>query len=51
MRLGQITVFVMAMFTGALAWAEPASVLLEKGIYTEETLGDVDGAGRSVPCP
>ena len=46
MKLGLLTVIVMAMWTGMLGAAEPASVLLEKGIYAEETLGDMDGAIR-----
>jgi len=33
---------MMAVFAGA--WAEPASLLLEKGIYAEETAGDLDAA-------
>lgn len=46
MRTRLLTVIVMAMWTGMLTAAEPASALLEKGIYAEETLGDVDGAIR-----
>ena len=37
-------VVAVAMGICSAAWAESASVLLEKGIYTEETVGDLDGA-------
>jgi len=35
---------VVVLVPTALAWPEPASVLLEKAIYTEETVGDLDAA-------
>jgi len=37
-------VVAVALGICSAAWAESASVLLEKGIYTEETVGDLDGA-------
>ncbi|MFH0909500.1 MAG: DUF3108 domain-containing protein [bacterium] len=37
-------VVAVACCVGSASWAQSGSVLLEKGIYTEETAGDVDGA-------
>ena len=37
-------IIVAAASVCAAAWGQSSSVLLEKGIYTEETTGDLDGA-------
>ena len=35
---------VVMLATARYGWAESNTVLLEKGIYTEQTLGDLDEA-------
>ncbi len=39
-----VAVVVAALAAGLTARAESAAVLLEKGVYAEETAGDLDGA-------
>ena len=39
-----VLIVVLALAGGVAGWAESASVLLEKAIYSEETVGDLDAA-------
>ena len=39
-----LVALVVVMTQGSVGWAEPASVMLEKGIFQEETVGDLDQA-------
>jgi len=44
--LSTAIVAAVCLAASAPAWAEPASVLLEKGIFNEETRGDLDVTSR-----
>src|SRR5687768_14805000 len=44
MNLNRTILLLAMLLFGAAAGAEPASVLLQKGIYAEETEGDLDAA-------
>jgi len=46
MRQRITAIAVLAVLLGAITAAQSPSELLQKGIYTQETLGDVDGAIR-----
>lgn len=44
LKPGVVLVVALALAAGVAGWAESASVLLEKAIYSEETVGDLDAA-------
>jgi tetratricopeptide (TPR) repeat protein len=39
-----VVALLAPLWVGSMAWAEPAAELLEKGLYTEETVGDLEAA-------